>query len=223
MKQEFSEYKNITIGDQEFQKVGEIKSEPTKSHHTPKSYDLYQDVDSGSLVGKLPVGYLNNNFEAEIKNYQDTLNKLRHNNELQMDLSRFTEKDIVSMLSDENIKIYGAFYIPNYKSNDKKSEIISVGELQVTFHPELKVDGKYSGYIISPKNKESSYGIRIENIGKIANTFIKFNSPDPGSHLPGSRRIDGWADFLKTPGKYGDLSDLVKDNPPRSDKINWYP
>ncbi len=88
---------NINIGDQEFQHVGKMEAEATALKNAPKTYDLYQDTESGALAGKLPEGHPDAGlyFESKIEN-------------LDIDLSAMTNKDIQKLLEDESIKIYGS-------------------------------------------------------------------------------------------------------------------
>lgn len=207
MKQEFSEDKNITIGDQEFQKVGEMKSEPTEERYTPKSYDLYQDVDSGALVGKLPEDYPNDSLMKKIdgKKFQETLSKLRNNLPLDMNLPRHVSSvGLPALLRDENIKMYGMII------SERDGEKIYDGELQVLHKPELAVEGKYSGFIITAKDGRWSEYIRVEAVSHMGTSTISFHTeipwPEGMEHTVNSRRlIRCSAGFLEVPQKYKDL------------------
>jgi hypothetical protein len=85
---------NLNTGDQEFKHVGKMDAEVTASKNMPKAYDLYQDVESGALVGELPKNHPNENlyFENKIKNLDINLNNL-------------SEDELKKILTQDNLKI----------------------------------------------------------------------------------------------------------------------
>lgn len=115
----------ITLGEQEFQKVGNMNSEPTDLMHAPKNYDLYQDPESGTLVSKLPEHHPS--YELHKESNESMEQKIKY---LNIDLMNLNREEIVSFL-EPGVKIYGKYTVQKYGSKDDKHNISYEGKLEI--------------------------------------------------------------------------------------------
>ncbi len=143
------EQSNITIGEQEFQKVGNMNSEPTDLRSTPKNYDLYQDTESGALMGEIEESRHESwEIEKKIEN-------------LDIDLTGIKQKDLVNFLIDnqKDIKIYGS-----YKLKNRHTGAVSEFPLQkLSIIPNYPDVPSYDEYCMLVTEKDRQYlGIPFE-------------------------------------------------------------
>lgn len=95
---------DLKINNQNFQNVGEMKSEKVEdtlvpATQVPKSYDLVQDRETAALVGVLPEGHL------EQEKYTETFDRLKELTNGDIDINDFLEKK--QFLTQEEINEAG--------------------------------------------------------------------------------------------------------------------
>lgn len=125
----------ITIGDQEFQKVGEMKSEPTGLEHAPKNYDLYQDTQDHALMGRLPEGHPSKELFDETKRREAE----KISESVEIDLTKLSHEELCDLVLRNRENIY--VEIENIKFYDKTWET-----------PKPKVDNRDIQFFLRNKN-----------------------------------------------------------------------
>lgn len=95
---------NLNIGNQEFQRVGEMKSEETGSMYAPESFNLYQDTQDGALMGELPKDHpvekiLNFKIETMQSRFGETYKKIQEVDEMK-NPEVLSEKHIIDCDAD---------------------------------------------------------------------------------------------------------------------------
>ncbi len=142
---------NIVINNQEFQKVGNMNSVTSDQKHAPKNYDLYQDTESGALMGEIPEDR-RNSFEIEKKIES-----------LDIDLTTAKPEDLVNFIIDhkKDIKIYGSYVLTN-RITGKVTEFPPQKLLILPCHPDKP---SYDEYCMLVAEKDRKYlGIPFERL-----------------------------------------------------------
>ncbi len=93
----------VATRDQTFKKVGTLKAEKTDLKHAPKNFDLYQDTESGALIGKLPDNHPSEKLTEEMKqrSLEDQIESL------DIDLTTLSGEEIHDLLRNGNPRLFG--------------------------------------------------------------------------------------------------------------------
>lgn len=95
----------MKIGNQKFEKVGEMKSDETGLRTSPKSFDLYQDTKNGALMGELPENHPVKRQARENKERQERFESF--------DLTQLTPLKAYSLLTEFEFKDKGGWSLQN--------------------------------------------------------------------------------------------------------------
>lgn len=110
-KQNNEKDEKLVIGDQTFERVGEVEAQPTNFRNAPQTEEVYFDIENGALASKLPEDHPSKDYKYEMQRVKDRerglfLKGLSEN--LDIDISNLSRSELEEIIKNEkDLTVYG--------------------------------------------------------------------------------------------------------------------